>query len=60
VDRQPDVLSLIGGLLERAPPDSVFVIEADAKFEMNLLPATIEWDVRPYLPAVVAIGRKPA
>ena len=60
VDRQPDVLSLIGGLLERAPPDSVFVIEADAKFDMNLLPATIEWDVRPYLPAVVAIGGKPA
>ena len=59
VDRQADVLSLIGGLLERAPASSVIVVEADSKFDMNLLPQSIAWDVRPYPPAIVAIGRKP-
>jgi 16S rRNA (guanine966-N2)-methyltransferase len=58
VDRQPEVLALVGGLLGRAPVGSVFVVEADAKFDMSLLPQSIEWDVRPYLPAVIAIGRK--
>ncbi|MEX0675531.1 MAG: RsmD family RNA methyltransferase [Pirellulales bacterium] len=58
VERQADVLALLGKLVERAPAQSVFVVESDARFDTGLLPALPHWDVRQYLPAVVAIGRK--
>jgi 16S rRNA (guanine966-N2)-methyltransferase len=58
VERQPEMLALIGGLIERAPAGSVFVVESDARFDNGLLPGALEWDVRSYSPAVVAIGRK--
>lgn len=58
LERQQEMLSLIGALIERAPDGSVFVVESDAKFDMALLPEQLDWDVRPYLPAIVAIGRK--
>jgi 16S rRNA (guanine(966)-N(2))-methyltransferase RsmD len=58
VERQPDMLALVGGLVDRAPAHSVFVIESDARFDTSLLPASPTWDVRSYPPAVVAIGRR--
>ena len=59
VERQADVLALVGKLIERAPAQSFFVIESDARFDMELLPQLPGgWDVRPYPPAVVAIGCK--
>ena len=58
VERQAEMLALIGGLVERSPAGSVFVVESDARFDNGLLPAALEWDVRSYPPAVVAIGRK--
>jgi len=58
VERQPEMLALLNTLIERAPAESVFAVEADPRFDMGLLPAELGWDVRPYLPAVVAIGRK--
>lgn len=58
LERQQDMLSLIGTLLERAPAGSVFVVESDARFNTGLLPETLSWDVRQYLPAVIAVGRK--
>jgi 16S rRNA (guanine966-N2)-methyltransferase len=59
LERQQDMLTLIGTLIERSPPGSVFVVEFDARFNSELLPESLSWDVRPYLPAVIAIGRKP-
>ena len=58
VERQAEMLTLIGTLFEQAPPKSVFVVEADEQFDMGLLPLAAEWDVRPYPPAVVAIHHR--
>ncbi|MBI3839341.1 MAG: RsmD family RNA methyltransferase [Planctomycetia bacterium] len=57
-DRQAEMLALVEGLLERAPPGSTFVIEADEKFDSALLPEAEAWDIREYPPAVVAVYRK--
>jgi 16S rRNA (guanine966-N2)-methyltransferase len=38
VDRQADMIELIGRLLAAAPPESVFVVEADQRLDFNLLP----------------------
>jgi 16S rRNA (guanine966-N2)-methyltransferase len=58
-ERQAEVLALVGRLVEGAPDGSIFVVESDTRFDMALLPEMPGgWDVRPYPPAVVAIGRK--
>ncbi len=55
--RQAEMLELIGGLIDAAPPGSLMVVEADTDFDMGLLPEPDQWDIRPYPPAVVAIRR---
>ena len=54
-DRTADMLALIGTLMEKAPAESLFAVEADESFDMSLLPSAAAWDVRVYPPAVVAI-----
>lgn len=56
--RQAEMLQLIGDLLERSPAGSTFVVEADERFDMRLLPQADQWQVRTYPPAVVALCRK--
>ena len=58
VTRGAEMLGLIGGLVAAAPPGSLFVVEADSRFDFHSLPEPDEWDVREYLPAVVGIGEK--
>jgi len=58
VDRADEMLDLLDGLVEAAPPESVFVVESDARFDPKRLPEPGSWDVRSYPPAVVAIYRK--
>ncbi|MEX2115143.1 MAG: RsmD family RNA methyltransferase [Pirellulales bacterium] len=58
LERREAMLALIGTLLARAPGESIFVVEADRRFEINQLPDAERWDVREYPPAVVAIYRK--
>ncbi|HEX3725955.1 MAG TPA: RsmD family RNA methyltransferase [Pirellulales bacterium] len=58
VERQAEMLALIGTLVERALPGSVFVVEFDSRFDPHLLPHDGDWLVRAYPPAVVAIYRK--
>lgn len=67
VDRQEDMLALIQALIEHAPAGSIFLVEADERFDFNLLPGGVKenrkaqgWDVRTYLPAVVGVWEKPA
>ncbi len=57
-ERQAEMLALVGSLLERAPPESIFVVESDAWFERALLPDAAAWDIREYPPATIAIYRK--
>jgi 16S rRNA (guanine966-N2)-methyltransferase len=56
-ERAAEMLALIEGLMQRAPPGSAFVVESDAAFNNELLPNADAWDVRQYPPAVVAIYR---
>ncbi len=58
VDRLGDMLELIDGLVERSPAGSVFVVEADKRFDFGRLGHAAEWDIREYPPAVVGIYRK--
>jgi 16S rRNA (guanine966-N2)-methyltransferase len=58
VERTEDMLLLLTRLIDRAPAQSVFVVESDERFDPTLLPPAGQWDVRQYPPAVVAIYRK--
>lgn len=58
VERQEDMLAMVGRLIEQAPPQSVFVLESDDRFDAELLPDAAAWDIRSYPPARLAIYRK--
>jgi 16S rRNA (guanine966-N2)-methyltransferase len=58
VDRADDMLDLIDGLMQAAPAESIFVVEADDRFDFGRLADPQAWNVRRYLPAVVGIFRK--
>lgn len=55
VDREAEMLELIAGLIDRAPPQSIFVVEADDRFDFAKLPRAEEWRIRPYHPALVGM-----
>lgn len=64
VDRQEEMLALIGAMLEHAPEGSILMVEADERFDFDLLPGGVRkekrgegWDVRTYNPAVVGVWR---
>ena len=59
VERAEEMLRLIGGLMESAPPQSIFVVESDGRFDFGLLPEGEAWDVRSSPPAVVGIYLRP-
>lgn len=66
IERQEEMLMLIGALFDLAPPESMLVIEADERFDFSLLPGRVQehrsesgWDVRTYPPAVVGVWRVP-
>lgn len=59
VDRTDEMLDLLGCLIERAPPESIAVVECDARFDPSTLSESDAWDVRSYPPAVVGVYRKP-
>ena len=58
VQRAGEMLELLAGLIASAPPGSVFVVEADGRFDFSQLPDPPAWDVRQYPPAVVGLLRK--
>ena len=56
VDRRDEMLELLGNLFESAPPDSVFVIESDNRFDIALLPFSEEAiRTRSYPPAEIVV-----
>lgn len=57
VTHESEMLTLIHQVMNAAPADSVFVVEADERFEMAKLTSQCDWLVRAYPPAVLAIGR---
>jgi 16S rRNA (guanine966-N2)-methyltransferase len=60
VERAEQMRELIGGLVESAPAESIFVLEADGRFDFGLLPQPQSWDLHHYPPAVVGIHVRPA
>ncbi len=59
IERQVDMLELIGSVRHYAPAESVLVVEADARFDFALLSGSgATWDIRTYPPAVVGLWRK--
>jgi 16S rRNA (guanine966-N2)-methyltransferase len=58
VSQTAEMLALIEQLLNHAPPESMFAVEADERFDFSSLPDASRWDVRTYPPAVVGILRK--
>ncbi|MFZ1933116.1 MAG: RsmD family RNA methyltransferase [Thermoguttaceae bacterium] len=60
VERSEEMLDLLSGLIRAAPAESLFVVEADGRFDVGRLPDRQHWDVRSYPPAVVGIFRKRA
>lgn len=58
VDRQADMLALIGGIVEKMPVGSTLIVEADERFDTSTLPESVEWRQREYFPAVVCIAEK--
>jgi 16S rRNA (guanine966-N2)-methyltransferase len=55
VERQDQMLALIGRWVEASPAGSHVVVEADERFDFKSLPQAERWDVREYPPAVVGI-----
>lgn len=57
VDRADDMLKLLTTLMDKAPPESIFVVESDERFDPALLPDANAWDVREYPPARIALRK---
>jgi 16S rRNA (guanine966-N2)-methyltransferase len=58
VTRGDEMLELIAGMIDAAPAASIFVVEADSRFDFGRLPHPLAWLVRTYRPAIVGIYRK--
>ena len=52
-----DMLALVNAMASLAPPKSMILVEADERFAMEALPPTVDWDVRRYPPAILALGK---
>ncbi len=59
VEQTEATLELVRTLMEHALSESQFCVEADERFDFNLLPHSTEWDVRRYPPAIVGVWSKP-
>jgi 16S rRNA (guanine(966)-N(2))-methyltransferase RsmD len=59
IENATEMFALLAGLIDRAPPESIFCVEADARFDFAQLPHAGHWDVRIYPPAHVGIWLKP-
>jgi 16S rRNA (guanine966-N2)-methyltransferase len=59
IDHAAEMFALLTGLIERAPTESIFCVEADERFDFGQLPHAADWDVRVYPPAHMGIWQKP-
>ena len=57
-ERTDEMISMIEGLLNVAPEESIFVVESDSRFDLKRLPQPMEWTTRKYAPAIVSILKK--
>ncbi len=45
--------------VDTAPAGSMFAVELEFETSIDFLPASLEWDIRTYKPAKMAIAEKP-
>lgn len=58
-ESQGDALnSMLSTWIENSPAGSLFAVELEGKTPLSLLPTTLEWDIRNYKPAKMAIAEK--
>jgi 16S rRNA (guanine966-N2)-methyltransferase len=57
IERAADMLALLAELIDRAPAESIFVVESDQRFDPQHLPTPPAWKTRGYPPARIALGR---
>jgi 16S rRNA (guanine966-N2)-methyltransferase len=57
ISHTTEMLALVEQLHRHAPSGTLFAVEADERFDFELLPESDRWDVREYPPAVVGILR---
>jgi 16S rRNA (guanine966-N2)-methyltransferase len=57
VAQADELIALIEQLTSEAPAESIFVVEADERFDCSRLPRAEQWEFRLYPPAVVGILR---
>lgn len=60
LEQLDEMLQLVSHVLERLPPDSLVVVEADDNFDFAALPDAERWNVRAYSPAIIGIYRTQA
>ena len=58
VSRADEMIFLLKRLIHDAPDKSIFLVEADDRFDFTRLPDLKAWDIRSYPPAVIGIYRK--
>jgi 16S rRNA (guanine(966)-N(2))-methyltransferase RsmD len=58
VARKHEILELLVNLIRFSPPESLFAVEFDNRFDFHELPQAEEWDVRAYAPAILGIWEK--
>ena len=57
VEKPTEIVGMVESLMKIAPPESVFVVESDSRFDPELLPESQSWFIRKYAPALVAVRR---
>jgi 16S rRNA (guanine966-N2)-methyltransferase len=55
IERWSNMLALLQELFEVSPTGSLFVLEADQRFDFGLVNDLGDWDVRTYAPAVIGV-----
>jgi 16S rRNA (guanine966-N2)-methyltransferase len=58
VELYSPMLELVTRLIDRSPPNSLFVVESDERFDFATLPSADAWDVREYPPARIGMWWK--
>ncbi len=59
VSRKDDMIDLLNRLIETCSRGSLFAVEYDNRFDFQELPDAVQWDIRPYPPAILGIWEKP-
>ncbi len=52
------LMDMLVSLMQSAPPNSLFVVESDERFNTELLPRSDQWFSRQYAPALISIYRE--